>query len=1152
MKRPRESEADGRADDIPESSRVRDVQHRSDGGMDDPLIECKHRIFLSHSGAQKDFVEILCEALENHGRFPFFDRRHSSLPKGESFPERILAAARQCQMGVVVVSEEYFMSKWPMIELDAFVQTRLKQEEQQSETKLKILPLFYKLSLAEFENEERRAAWYSKWEDLAKEDKRINISSWKDSLRQLKRFNGIEYHHNMSLMAYRDEIKDSICNEVPPDVKWDDSHVQGGAKLCQVIQEAISGIQPLKQYGVRVVGVYGVGGMGKTTLCKILCNKFCEKSHVKSSHVELGSKSSTELLKEVLKDLTNNDHDFVNGLIEDKCWDFLKATCKHKIFLAIDNVWPDPKSREEAKKYLKLGKEVHKESVVIVTSRALETLTSLGVSKKDCFAMPSLEKEDAEKLFLYHATSGNRVLNENDKHAIKKCIDLCYFSTGGHYLPLALKALGLQLGCIDKRPSEWVKALKEVKDFNPLKDEENPVFGILRTSFDSLKSTEQDLFMDLVVFTPMHSKVDEEGLSFGLMDWLAVVHNQSLQEIGNRVQRLKERGLVEDVDMGAQHVYMHDLYREFANLEASGKLKDLDFKKRKWAYYENSYPTECLKMMPSRGRWQNLTRFGIEEEWEEKPRRLERIKWSYLSDVVVLKLWCDGKHPGDLDLKGLRCLKSLDLVNVCPLDIRDGLQNLEHLVYFKWVFRNDVFLEKLPASLEVLLLEGSYRMFSLGSGVFDLCFNLAKLELRDCRAGNLDFRNCSSLQRLQLFDLHHPDLEACVSELSLDGLQDLSKLTVFRWKRRHFVDSWGSLDMWSPMWFNHRLQCQLPASLRVLRIVEDVSLRSDVFARCTKLRKVYLGLCRAESLDLRNCTSLESLEICNLYQSKEQSFIAVTEASLERLDDLTERDIGNPIKLPVSLEVLRAWSVRIPFVSGAFKLCVNLTKLELRNCVAGNYLDFRNCSSLESLEILGLHPISEGALVLSLDGLQDLRNLTVFRWKFYNVHDKVYSYELECQLPASLQVLEIYENVCLRSNVFARCTKLSELNLTSCHATSLNLRNCNALQRVGLEKVEGLRTLSGLSSSAATIEKLKVNGCDTLDRIPGLDQLVGLRDLRLRNLCSIRNLRLSKIGCLTNLEELYLDGTNVEHLEEDVPTLAAYWPRLKWGSLVNT
>lgn len=110
--------------------------------MDGPILESKHRIFLCHSGYQKDFVEELCGNLEKCYRFPFIDRRISSLRKSERFAESILKAARQCEIGVVIVSEEYFMSKLPMIELDAFVQTRLMQEEGKLITKLKILPYF--------------------------------------------------------------------------------------------------------------------------------------------------------------------------------------------------------------------------------------------------------------------------------------------------------------------------------------------------------------------------------------------------------------------------------------------------------------------------------------------------------------------------------------------------------------------------------------------------------------------------------------------------------------------------------------------------------------------------------------------------------------------------------------------------------------------------------------------------------------------------------------------------------------------------------------------------------------------------------------------------------------------------------------------------
>lgn len=196
----------------------------------DPILQSNHKIFLSHNGAQKDFVEQLCEDLEKRYHFPFFDRRPSSLPKGERFPELILKATKQCEMAVVVISEEYFLSKWPMIELHAFVQARLT-----SNTNLKILPLFYGLSVKEFTNEKRRLHWFKKWEDWAKIDSRINFKEWKESLKVLASFNGIEYNpDSRGVQAYRENIVSNICLEIPSDIKWDDSHVQGRSKLCKV------------------------------------------------------------------------------------------------------------------------------------------------------------------------------------------------------------------------------------------------------------------------------------------------------------------------------------------------------------------------------------------------------------------------------------------------------------------------------------------------------------------------------------------------------------------------------------------------------------------------------------------------------------------------------------------------------------------------------------------------------------------------------------------------------------------------------------------------------------------------------------------------------------------------------------------------------
>jgi hypothetical protein len=60
--------------------------------------------------------------LEQCDRYPFFDKRWDSLPIGRNFPKLIFEAIEQCEVGVVVLSKEFFTrSKWPMLELAAMV-----------------------------------------------------------------------------------------------------------------------------------------------------------------------------------------------------------------------------------------------------------------------------------------------------------------------------------------------------------------------------------------------------------------------------------------------------------------------------------------------------------------------------------------------------------------------------------------------------------------------------------------------------------------------------------------------------------------------------------------------------------------------------------------------------------------------------------------------------------------------------------------------------------------------------------------------------------------------------------------------------------------------------------------------------------------------
>jgi Holliday junction resolvasome RuvABC ATP-dependent DNA helicase subunit len=59
-----------------------------------------------------------------------------------------------------------------------------------------------------------------------------------------------------------------------------------------------------------VIGLYGVGGMGKTQICKIMCNEMDGEFDGKVCHVEL--------VKKVLTTLTNTSAEVVQEVGQDK------------------------------------------------------------------------------------------------------------------------------------------------------------------------------------------------------------------------------------------------------------------------------------------------------------------------------------------------------------------------------------------------------------------------------------------------------------------------------------------------------------------------------------------------------------------------------------------------------------------------------------------------------------------------------------------------------------------------------------------------------------------------------------------------------------------------------------------------------------------
>jgi hypothetical protein len=128
-----------------------------------------------------------------------------------------------------------------------------------------------------------------------------------------------------------------------------------------------------------------------------------------------------------------------------------------------------------------------------------------------------------------------------------------------------------------------------------------------------------------------------------------------------QLQHLVDSALLEHAEMRYGEVSIHDLYLEFARLEAQGKLMVLDMEERRWVYARDARPTE-LEEEP-RSSWKKLTRVCISgtSEYMKKSgiTSLTTIEWKYCMNLVVLKLDFEYELSGVLNCKDLIRLRGL-------------------------------------------------------------------------------------------------------------------------------------------------------------------------------------------------------------------------------------------------------------------------------------------------------------------------------------------------------------------------------------------------------------------------------------------------------------------------------------------------------------
>jgi len=282
---------------------------------------------------------------------------------------------------------------------------------------------------------------------------------------------------------------------------------------------------------VRVVGIYGMGGIGKTTLAHALygsiSNRFAGRCFIDDVNESYKVGGPTEVQKKLLCQTLNEEnlqiwnHPMGSNLIQTRL-------CQIKCLVVLDNV-----DKVEQLGKLAMTREcLGRGSRIIVVSRDDRILKEHGAD--EVYKVQPLDYFDALQLFCRKAFKSDDIMSgyEGLTGDVLRYV-------GGH--PLAIEVLGSFL--YGREVSEWRSALKRLKK-NPRKD----IMDVLRISFDGLDDSEKDIFLDIACF------FDEEEEA-----WLKKILNirEFYPEIGLPV--LIGKSLIAS-DNGL--IFMHDLLKE--------------------------------------------------------------------------------------------------------------------------------------------------------------------------------------------------------------------------------------------------------------------------------------------------------------------------------------------------------------------------------------------------------------------------------------------------------------------------------------------------------------------------------------------------------------------------------------------------------------
>ncbi|KAF5775326.1 putative P-loop containing nucleoside triphosphate hydrolase, leucine-rich repeat domain superfamily [Helianthus annuus] len=778
---------------------------------------------------------------------------------------------------------------------------------------------------------------------------------------------------------------------------FDPSSIVGRQAEKEELVQRLLEVEPSDR-NYSIVPIVGMGGVGKTTMARLLYDDQQVKDHFKlrawvcvsddfdsfgiSKHI---FKAVAPLVKEDFTDM---------NLLQVALQDQLKG----KVFLLVlDDVWSE--RRDDWETLIRPFYTCAPGSKIIITSRKDILLKKLGYSTPNK-QLGRLLYDDALSLFAVHALGvrnfdSHLSLKPHGEGIVKKC----------NGLPLALIALGTSLRTKEDEDS-WKEVLESEIWKLPVEDE---IIPALRLSYHDLSGPLKQLFAYCSLF-PKDFLFDKEEL---VKLWMAegFLHQPTLSDsteehLGHEFfDELLSRSFFQHAPNDESLFVMHDLMNDLATSVSVEFFLRLD----------NENEKNIRKEMLEKYRHMSFVReeYVTYKKFEafERAKSLRTFLVTYVGEVESWRhFYLSQKILTDL-LPEVPLLRVLSLSGFQISELPESIGTLRHLRYLNLSRTRITHLPETVCNLynlQSLILSGCCEITKLPKSFLQLK-NLRHLDVRDTP---LLFEMLLEISRLKSLEITLSKINIeCESGIEIAKLKDFKTLyekisvvglgkvqnTTYVHEANFSQKKLSELELvWSDALHDSRNEMLEKAVLNELKPCDDKLIQLQIWSYGGLAFPNWVGdpsfinLKHVSIMGCKRCTSLPPL---GQLPSLKELFIK----GLDRVEVVDFELFGTGRTFP-SLEILsfkdmygwKKWSGAVfPRLQKLeIKECRKLVEVTLEALPSLNDLDLGNCDSgvLRSLvevasavtklrirDISGLNDEVWGGVIESLGGVEELK-----------------------------------------------------------------------------------------------------------------------------------------------------------------------------------